>query len=99
METAFSLSQVVDLERPAEHLDAHGKLDYTYDGINFWCERDGKACPLDRQAPPREGWRHKDKCRCAVCRERRKAGTAAPPSRSSSTTRRQARHGPPGRSP
>ena len=27
METAFSLSQVVDLERPAEHLDAQGKLD------------------------------------------------------------------------
>jgi hypothetical protein len=66
----FTLAQVVYLERPAWHLTPIGDVDYLYDGINFWCERIGRACPLaKREALPRGGWRHGVECRCPDCRE------------------------------
>lgn len=64
----FTLAEVAALERPAWHLTATGDADYVYDGINFWCDRIGSACPLARsETLPRLGWRHKADCRCPGC--------------------------------
>ena len=43
-EPRFTLAQVIDLERPAWHLTPIGDVDHLDDGINFWCERIGRAC-------------------------------------------------------
>ena len=66
----FTLAEVADLERPAEHRDAAGKIDYIYDGINFWCDREGMSCSFQRSLTmPQDGWRHHQGCRCPLCSE------------------------------
>jgi hypothetical protein len=69
-EPRFTLDEVTALERPAWHLATTGDADYVYDGINFWCDRIGSACPLARrEALPRQGWRHRADCHCPGCHE------------------------------
>jgi len=77
-EPEYTLTEVVDLERPARHETSAGHVDYIYDGINFWCERVGTPCPAGPgETLPRKGWRHKPDCRCSRCREARKLKRAA----------------------
>lgn len=73
----FTLTQVVDAERPAWHETSSGAVDYTYDGIHFWHgDGGGREMVNGSGQLPREGWRHKADCRCAACRETRKAARA-----------------------
>ena len=51
----FTLAEVAELERPAEHRDAAGKIDYIYDGINFWCDREDELL-LPAQLDDAAGW-------------------------------------------
>ena len=68
----FTLSEIVDLERPARHRDGAGQVDYIYDGITFWCDREGQKCPFPRSTTmPQEEWRHRPDCDCRGCREAR----------------------------
>jgi hypothetical protein len=38
-----TLSQVLALERPARHRDATCRVDYVYDGVTFWCDREWRG--------------------------------------------------------
>lgn len=71
-EPRFTLTEVVAFERPAWHLTSSGRLEYEYDGINFWAGAPGRAPSLEqRETMPREGWRHRPDCPCLPCRQAR----------------------------
>jgi hypothetical protein len=60
----FSRDEVVQAERRAW---AENGRRYYFDGTYFWYESDHLlAC--DEASAPMDGWRHREECRCDLCR-------------------------------
>lgn len=60
----LTLTQVLELERPAWHEGG----EFSYDGIDLWREVDGSKRATQVSEAPQSGWRHAPDCRCSVCR-------------------------------
>jgi hypothetical protein len=64
-----SRDEVVSAERRAwTEADSEAGRVYFYDGINFWHGR-GRGEPqlVAQWLTPRDGWRHREDCRCEAC--------------------------------
>jgi hypothetical protein len=60
----LTLTQVLELERPAWHEDG----EFSYDGIDLWRDVDGSKRATQVSEAPQSGWRHAPDCHCSICR-------------------------------
>jgi hypothetical protein len=65
----LSRDEVVTSERRAwAQADRGSGRVYSFDGINFWCHSGrSDVQPAAPWRTPRDGWRHRDACRCERC--------------------------------
>jgi hypothetical protein len=72
VQVSYTLSEILELERPAYHEAQDKLIDFVYDGIDFWCQRDDATRAVSALEPvPEQGWRHMLSCPCASCRRAR----------------------------
>jgi hypothetical protein len=67
----YTIEQVMKAERVSwTPPRGPGEAEYYFDGIHFWRQWVAGARRLAYpNEPPARGWRHRDDCNCALCRE------------------------------